>query len=80
MGRPTLRFSLIALALAIGWLLLVMLLKRLGVRVQGISHRLERRPPRTRAAPRPPPIRCRGNRIHRTTRVQMSSVTSFRRC
>jgi uncharacterized protein DUF4129 len=35
MGRPTLRFSLIALALAIGWLLLVMLLMRLGVRAPG---------------------------------------------
>jgi hypothetical protein len=31
MGRPTWRFSLIALALAIGWLLLVMLLMRMGV-------------------------------------------------
>ena len=35
MGRPTWRFSLIALALAIGWLLLVMLLMRLGVRAPG---------------------------------------------
>jgi hypothetical protein len=35
MGRPTWRFSLIALALAIGWLLLVMLLMRLGVRGPG---------------------------------------------
>ena len=35
MGRPTLRFSLIALALAIGWLLLVMLLMRLGVGAPG---------------------------------------------
>jgi hypothetical protein len=34
-GRPTWRFALIALALAIGWLLLVMLLMRLGVRAQG---------------------------------------------
>ncbi len=34
-GRPTWRFSLIALALAIGWLLLVMLLMRLGVRAPG---------------------------------------------
>ncbi len=30
MGRPTWRFALVALALAIGWLLLVMLLMRLG--------------------------------------------------
>ncbi len=37
--------------------------------VQGISHRRDRRPSRTRAALRPPPIRCRGNRIRRTTRV-----------
>jgi hypothetical protein len=35
MGRPTWRFSLIALALAIGWLLLVMLLMRLGVGAPG---------------------------------------------
>jgi hypothetical protein len=34
-GRPTWRFALIALALAIGWLLLVMLLMRLGVRAPG---------------------------------------------
>ena len=35
MGRPTWRFSLIALGLAIGWLLLVMLLMRLGVGAPG---------------------------------------------
>ena len=35
MGRPTWRLSLIALALAIGWLLLVMLLMRLGVQGPG---------------------------------------------
>lgn len=34
-GRPTWRFSLIALALAIGWLLLVMLLMRLDVTAPG---------------------------------------------
>lgn len=34
-GRPTWRFSLIALAIVIGWLLLVMLLMRMGVRVPG---------------------------------------------
>jgi hypothetical protein len=35
MGRPTWRLTLIALALAIGWLLLVMLLMRLGVHGPG---------------------------------------------
>jgi hypothetical protein len=35
MGRPTWRFSLIALALTIVWLLLVMLLMRMGVGVPG---------------------------------------------
>jgi hypothetical protein len=35
MGRPSWRLSLIALALAIGWVLLVMLLMRLGVRGPG---------------------------------------------
>ena len=35
MGRPTWRLSLVALALAIGWLLLVMLLMRMGVQVPG---------------------------------------------
>jgi hypothetical protein len=35
MGRPTWRFSLIALAVAIAWLLLVMLLMRLGVHGPG---------------------------------------------
>jgi hypothetical protein len=34
-GRPTWRLALIALALAIGWLLLLMLLMRLGVRAPG---------------------------------------------
>jgi Domain of unknown function (DUF4129) len=35
MGRPSWRFSLIALALVIAWVLLVMLLTRLGVHVPG---------------------------------------------
>jgi hypothetical protein len=35
MGRPTWRFSLIALALTIAWVLLVMLLTRMGVQVPG---------------------------------------------
>jgi hypothetical protein len=35
MGRPTWRFSLIALALAIGWLLLVMVLMQMGVQGPG---------------------------------------------
>ena len=55
MGRPTWRFSLIALGLLIGWLVLVLRVDADGRgRAPAISHRRVFRPCRTRAARRPP--------------------------
>ena len=77
MGRPTWRFSLIALAVIIVWLLLVMMLTRMGVHAPGDQSPAGSTVADSGTGHRPPPIRCRGNRIRRRARDPTSSATSI---
>ena len=78
MGRPTWRFSLIALALVIGWLVLVLLLMRLGGPGPAISPVwIADRSADPSSAP-PTPIRCAAaTGFAEPSRAPTSSATSF---